>query len=85
MRMMDRKSTQVDPEELEEASSGQEEEGYVRKPLLTAGKAAKYLGISRGTLYRLVEFGEIRAVKSGHAMLIEKESLDEFRTSGKQT
>jgi excisionase family DNA binding protein len=84
MRMMERKSTQFDPEEMEEASSGHEE-GYVRKPLLTVGKAAKYLGISRGTLYRLVEFGEIRAVKSGHAVLIEKESLDDFRASGKQT
>jgi len=45
----------------------------------------KYLGVSRSTLYQLIEFGEIRAVKSKRVTLIEKESLDDFRAIGKLT
>jgi excisionase family DNA binding protein len=83
MRVKNRKSTKFDIKELEEAAY--EEEGYVRMPLLTVGQAARFLGISRSTLYQLIEFGEIKAVKSGRVTLIEKESLDDFRASGKQT
>jgi excisionase family DNA binding protein len=80
MRSKDRKSTQFELRELEEATS---EEGFVRMPLLTAGEAARYMGISRSTLYQLIEFGEIKAVKSMGTTLIEKQSLDDFRVSGK--
>jgi excisionase family DNA binding protein len=48
-------------------------------------RGARYLGISRCTLYRLIEFGEIETVKSRGTTLIEKESLDDFRASGKLT
>ena len=83
MRVKNRKSAQFELKEPEEAAS--EEEGYVRMPLLTVGEAARYLGITRATLYQLIEFGEIKAVKSRGATLIEKESLDDFRASGKLT
>jgi excisionase family DNA binding protein len=79
----DRKSIESELNQMEEATS--EEEKYVRMPLLTVGQGARYLGISRSTLYRLIEFGEVRAVKWRGTTLIEKESLDDFRASGKLT
>jgi NAD(P)H dehydrogenase (quinone) len=59
------------------------EGGYVSAPLLSIGDAAKYLGVDRKTVYRLVEWGEVRAVKVGRSVRIEKKSLDQFRESGK--
>jgi excisionase family DNA binding protein len=44
--------------------------------LLTAGEAARYLGVDRKMVYQLIEWGEIRAVKVGRAVRIDKESLD---------
>jgi excisionase family DNA binding protein len=83
MKGKDRKSIQSELKQMEEANS--EEEKYVRMPLLTVGQGARYLGISRSTLYHLIEFGEIRVVKGRGTTLIEKESLDNFRASGKLT
>ena len=65
-------------------------EGYgrkmvVRSALLTAPEAAKYLGVGRKKIYELIEWGEIKAVKLGRSVQIEKESLDRFRESGKLT
>ena len=57
----------------------------VSLPLLTVSEAAKYLGVGRKIVYQLLEFGEIRAVKKRGAVLIEKESVDSFRSSGKLT
>ena len=57
----------------------------VSLPLLTVSEAAKYLGVGRKIVYQLLEFGEIRAVKRRGAVLIEKESVDAFRSSGKLT
>ncbi len=53
--------------------------------LLTAPEAAKYLGVGRKKIYELIEWGEIKAVKLGRSVQIEKESLDRFRESGKLT
>jgi excisionase family DNA binding protein len=58
---------------------------FVSLPLLTVNEAAKYLGVGRKIVYQLLEFGEIRAVKKRGAVLIEKESVDSFRSSGKLT
>lgn len=60
-----------------------EEEAYVSAPLLRIGEAAKYLGIGRKMVYQLIELGEVKAVKVGRSVRIEKKSLDQFRASGK--
>lgn len=63
-----------------------QEEEYVSAPLLTVSEAAKYLGVGRKVVYRLLEEDQLRAVKAkGSAVLIEKQSLDDFRASGKLT
>ncbi len=54
-------------------------------PLMTVGETAIYLGVGRKIVYQLLEFGEIRAVKHKGAVLVEKASLDAFRSSGKLT
>ena len=60
-------------------------EMVVMSALLTAPEAAKYLGVGRKKIYELIEWGEIKAVKLGRSVQIEKESLDRFRESGKLT
>lgn len=59
--------------------------GFVSLPLMTVSETAKYLGVGRKIVYQLLEFGEIRAVKRKGAVLIEKASVDTFRSSGKLT
>ena len=62
------------------------ENEYVTPPLLPIGKAARYLGVGRKIVYQLVERGELTAVKGkGVVVLIEKQSLDSFRSSGRLT
>ena len=58
---------------------------FVSLPLLSVSETAKYLGVGRKIVYQLLEFGEIRAVKRKGAVLIEKASIDSFRSSGKLT
>ncbi len=53
--------------------------------LLTVPESARYLGVGRRKIYELIEWGELKAVKLGHSIQIEKESLDRFRESGKMT
>jgi excisionase family DNA binding protein len=53
--------------------------------LLTVAEASKYLGVAHRKIYQLIEWGEIRGVKLGRAVKIEKESLDQFRDSRKLT
>jgi excisionase family DNA binding protein len=61
------------------------EQEYVSAPLLTVAEAAKYLGVGRKVVYELIERGEITAVKSGAATLLEKKSLESFKAKGKLT
>jgi len=58
---------------------------YVGPPLLTVSEAARYLGVGRKVVYQLIEGGELKAVKLGRSVQIEKDSLDHFRASGKLT
>ena len=58
---------------------------YIYFPMMSISEAAKYLGVSRSTIYRLIELDEIRAAKLGKAIRIEKMSLDTFRESGRLT
>ena len=57
----------------------------VMSALLTVPEAARYLGVGRKKVYELIEWGEIKAVKLGSSVQIQKESLDRFRESGKLT
>ena len=60
-------------------------EAYVTSALLTVPEAAKYLGVGRKKIYELIEWGELKAVKLGRSVQVEKNSLDEFKASGKLT
>lgn len=62
-----------------------EESGYVSPPPLSVADAAKYLGVGRKTVYRLIEWGELTAVKVNGAVHLEQKSLDAFRASGRLT
>jgi excisionase family DNA binding protein len=55
-------------------------ERYVSAPLIHIGEAAKYLGVGRKMVYQLIELGEIRAVKVGRGVFIEKASLDDLKS-----
>lgn len=61
------------------------EEGYVRLPLMTVSETAEYMGVGKKIVYQLIEFGELNAVKDKGRVLIEKASVDRFRSSGKLT
>lgn len=52
---------------------------YVSVPLIQIGEAARYLGVGRKVVYQLIELGEIKAVKVGRGVFIEKASLDELK------
>jgi len=60
-------------------------ETYATSALLTVAEAAKYLGVGRKKIYELIEWGELKAVKLGRSVQVEKNSLDEFKASGKLT
>jgi len=62
------------------------ENEYIKTDWLRIGEAARYLGVGRKIVYQLVERGELRAVRGkGSAVLIEKRSLDDLRSSGRLT
>jgi len=63
--------------------SEKNKEPYDGMIAMSISDTAKYLGISRKTVYQLIEFGEIRVVKQGKATRVDKKSLDAFRNSGK--
>lgn len=41
-------------------------------------EAARYLGISQRTLYRLIDSGELRAYKLGRVVRLQKSDVDAF-------
>ena len=57
----------------------------VTPSLFTVPEAARSLGVGRKKIYQLIEWGELRAVKLGRSVRVEKESLDAFLRSGKLT
>ena len=70
-------------EAFEWAEQEDEESGYVNGPLMTIGEAARYLGVSRKTVYALLERGRLTAVKGKKSVkLVSRESLDDFRSGG---
>ena len=58
---------------------------FVALPLMTVGETARYMGVGREIVYQLIEYGQIRAVKNKGSVVIEKDSVDAFRSSGKLT
>lgn len=58
------------------------EEGYVALPLISVTEAAGYLGVSRKTIYKFVELGEVTAVRIGRSIRVEKKSLDRIKQAG---
>ena len=59
-------------------------ESTVILPLFSIPEAAKYLGIGRKVVYQLIDLGEIKAVKIGRSIGIEKQSLDGYLSSGRR-
>ena len=80
---MNEKAGRVEMDANEEENST--EETYVTSVLLSVAEASKYLGVGRKKIYELIEWGEIKAVKLGHSIQIERDSLDAFKASGKLT
>ena len=71
-------------EEFEEED--EEESGHVSGPLLTVGETARYLGVSRKTVYRLLETGRLVSVKGKKSVkLVARQSLDDLRSRGELT
>lgn len=62
-----------------------EEDEFISAPLLTPMEAARYLGVGKKVIYRLVEWGELRNFKAKGTLWIEKSSLDELRSRGRLT
>jgi excisionase family DNA binding protein len=56
---------------------------YIMLPLIRVADAARFLGVSRKGVYRLIEWGELKAVKVFGSVRIEKKSVDEYKSSGK--
>jgi excisionase family DNA binding protein len=59
-------------------------EGLVSAPLLSIPEAAKYLGIGRKDLYRLIDYGEINAIKAGDSLRVDMSTLEEIKTGSKR-
>jgi excisionase family DNA binding protein len=67
-------------EQIEEEARTEE---FVSAPLLNISEAAKYLGVGRKEVYRLIEHGEIEGIKAGDSLRVEVKSLDAFKVAGK--
>jgi excisionase family DNA binding protein len=50
----------------------------IESPLLTAGETASYLKVARSTVWRLVEAGQLPAVRLGKVVRVRKSSLDAY-------
>jgi excisionase family DNA binding protein len=52
---------------------------------ITVGEAARYLGVGRKIVYQLIDFGRIRAQRRHKMILVDAQSMEEFRHSGRLT
>ena len=68
-------------DQTEEGTGGEE---FLAGPLLNISEASKYLGIGRKELYRLIDNGEIAAVKAGDSLRLEMNQLEAVRTGIKK-
>lgn len=51
--------------------------------LVSVPEAARYLGVGRKIIYQLLEFGELRAIRRQHKILIDPCSIYDFHKKGK--
>jgi excisionase family DNA binding protein len=61
------------------------DQAYVASPLVTVPEAARFLGVSKKTVYRLIEEDRLRASRVARAVLVEQESLEAFKRNGEMT
>jgi excisionase family DNA binding protein len=59
--------------------------GDIDPAMMTVPEAAKYLGVGRKVVYQLIEYGRLRAIRDRSVVMVEKTSLEEFRSSGQLT
>lgn len=52
---------------------------------ITVGEAARYLGVGRRIVYQLIDFGRVRAHRRRKMIMVDPQSLEEFRRSGRMT
>ena len=50
---------------------------------VTVGEAARYLGVGCRIVYQLIDYGRIRAQRRRKMILVDPQSLEEFRRSGR--
>ncbi len=50
----------------------------VATPLLSVREAAQLMGVSRGTAYRLMDRGELSAVRVGGQLRVDRDELREY-------
>lgn len=58
---------------------------YEGRPTLTVSETARFMGVGKSIIYQLIEFGELVAIREHGKILVEKRSVDLFRSSGKLT
>ena len=59
----------------------QDNSGVIAPQWLTYKQAVSYTGLSRCTIWRYLERGELEAARIGRAIRISRESLDQFMRS----
>lgn len=57
---------------------------FIEVPVMTVSEAAQYIGVGKKVIYQMIEFDEIRAVRQGGKVMIDKSSLVAFHNSGKR-
>lgn len=62
-----------------------ENEEYSASPLLTVSEAARFLGVGKKTVYRLIEEDRLRASRVARSVLVEQDSLEAFKRRGELT
>lgn len=50
--------------------------------LVSVPEAAKFLGVGRKVIYKLLEYGELRAIREQRKILIDPCSIYDFRRRG---
>ena len=53
-------------------------QGYAQRLTLTVQEAANQIGVSKPVMYRLLENGEIHAIRIGRKILIPQEAVTDY-------
>ena len=53
-------------------------QGYAQRLTLTVQEAANQIGVSKPVMYKLLETGEIHAIRIGRKILIPQESVTDY-------